>query len=153
MNAGTGEKGVTLMEMVVIITVIGLAIPAMLNNFASISIRAIRSEAVADAAFYSQQMMEEVKAKAFVDPGEPNNTALGPNGSEAYPGFNDIDDYDNYARNEGAYSISVSVVYADLNGSSWEVSPDPTGYKLVTVTARNARDMVNSSMATLVAAY
>lgn len=143
----------TLMEMVVIIVVIGLAIPALLTNFATISRRAVSSEAIADGTMYAEQLMEEITSKDFVDPSQTGNTALGPNGSETYPDYNDVDDYAGYTGTAGGYSLSVAVVYASLSGSTWVVSATPTDFKLITVTVSNARSRLNAALTALAAAY
>lgn len=59
------RRGLTLIEMVSIIVVLGLAIPILLTMWADVAWRSSRSEVVADAIFYTQQLMEEIKSKGF----------------------------------------------------------------------------------------
>ena len=145
-----GERGVTLIEMLVVIVVVGMAIPVLMTNFATVSMRSLKSEAVGDAAFYAEQLLEEIGSKEFVDPDYSGNTALGPNTGETYPGYNDVDDYANFSRVDGPFTTSVMVTYANLSGTAWVPVAAATDYKLVTVTVSNPRNMVNASMSTLI---
>lgn len=143
----------TLIEMLVIIVVIGMAVPAMLTNFASLSLRAIRSEAVADAVFHAEQLMEEITARPFVDPDDKENTLIGPNSGESYQDFDDIDDYNGYPRISGAYTMSAAVSYVTLNTAKWVESPNTTDFKRVRVTVKNDRNMVNMTVETIISPY
>jgi len=145
-----GERGATLVEMIVVIVVVGMAIPALMTNFATVSTRSLKSEAVGDATFYAEQLLEEIGSKAFVDPDYSGNTALGPNNGESYPGYNDVDDFANFSQVNGPFTTTVTVNYANLSGTDWTTVTSATDYKLVTVTVRNARNMVNAVMNTLI---
>lgn len=135
-------KGITLIEMVAVIVVLGVAIPPLLTMWADVAWRASRSEALADATFYAQELMEEIKSKRFVDPEDPTNTALGSNG-ETYPNFDDIDDFNNYSVSISGYNCCVTVDYLTLNGSVWQgnCNPNnPTTCTPATCVSANATD-------------
>lgn len=59
------KKGFTLMEMLAVIVLMGAAIPPLLTMWADIAWRSGRTEAIADAQFYAQELMEEIKSKSF----------------------------------------------------------------------------------------
>jgi prepilin-type N-terminal cleavage/methylation domain-containing protein len=148
-----GERGVTLIEMIFVIVIIGMAIPAMMTNFATVTMRSIKSEGVSDAGFCAEQMMEEISSKGFADAISPNNPALGPNSGESWPNFNDVDDYANFTKPCGSCNVSAAVDYASLNTNTWQTSQSQTDFKMVTVSARNARSMANITVAAVFEFY
>lgn len=145
-----GERGATLVEMIIVIVVVGMAVPALMTNFATVSVRSLKAEAVGDAAFYAEQLLEEIGSKEFVDPDASGNTALGPNSGESYPAYNDVDDFAGFTQTDGPFTTAVAVNYANLSGTTWVTTATATDYKLVTITVRNARNMVNTVMSTLI---
>jgi type II secretory pathway pseudopilin PulG len=178
----SNRKGLTLIEMVVMIAVMGIAIPALLRAWADLSWRSTQSEAIADGTVFAQQLLEEIRAKRFdqrdtfpwtgsvsfgVDTGE---TAA--NSST----YTDIDDYagstDPAVRNpRGAFNRTVTVNYMYPDASrTWRVCPaattcsaavqgdcsscDQCCYKRVTVTVSNPRARLpDISLNTMVAGY
>jgi Tfp pilus assembly protein PilE len=94
------RRGVTLIELVVIIVVLGLAIPVLLSNWANVAWRSIRSEGVTEAAFFSQELLEEIRSKRY-DEATVFPWSASANFSLADPTenkndrrtFDDIDDY------------------------------------------------------------
>ena len=121
-------KAITLIEMVAIIAVVGLAIPPLMLMWQDLSYRSARATAISQATFYAQELMEEIKSKDFVDPDDPTNPALGPNG-ETYPNFDDVDDFNGYSENPisdaPGYNRCVTVDYADLSESTWAGNCSP----------------------------
>ncbi len=93
------QKGLTLIEMLAIIVILGLSIPVLLTMWADVAWRSARSERLADASFYAQQLMEEVKSKRFDDhSGQPwtNSASFGVDAGENSANratFNDTDDF------------------------------------------------------------
>lgn len=85
--------------MVAIIVILGLTIPVLLTMWADVAWRSARSEQLADATFYAQQLMEEVRSKRFDDKsGQPwtNSASFGVDTGESSSnsaGFDDIDDF------------------------------------------------------------
>jgi type II secretory pathway pseudopilin PulG len=59
------QSGITLIEMIAVIVVVGLAIPAILLMWQDLSFRSGRAEVIAQATFYAQELMEEIKSKRF----------------------------------------------------------------------------------------
>jgi MSHA pilin protein MshD len=129
------EKGITLIEMIVIIVVIGIAIPVLMRMWADLALRSTDSEVIADSTFLAGGLMEEIKSKKFVDPQEPSNTLLGPNSGEVYPAFDDVDDYNNFTDTpQPSYKRQVWVSYSSLDGASaWKPVGTPTDYKYIKV--------------------
>ncbi len=115
------SRGITLIEMVAVIVVLGMAIPTLLTAFSSAAWRSSRSENIADATFYAQELMEEVKSKGFDENITPPWTkTLGPDSGETYPNFDDIDDFNGYSDTPAAgFTRSVAVDFVRLSGSTW----------------------------------
>jgi prepilin-type N-terminal cleavage/methylation domain-containing protein len=133
------RKGLTIIELVVVIVVLGLAIPPLLTMWADVGWRFSRSEFLADSGFYAQALMEEIKSKAFVDPNDPNNTNLGPNAGESYPNFNDVDDFNGYSDNPASgYTRLVAVDYVSLSNATWINSASATDFKRIIITVSRA---------------
>jgi prepilin-type N-terminal cleavage/methylation domain-containing protein len=138
----TSNKGLTIIELVVVIVVLGLAIPPLLTMWANVAWRSAASELLADSAFFAQQLMEEIKSKDFVDPDDPNNTNLGLNSGESSNDRTTFDDVDDFAGCTDAsvttpdtgYTRSATVAYVNLSGSTWQLSGSATDYKRIVVT-------------------
>lgn len=143
-----GKKGVTLIEMVSIIVVLGLSIPVLLTMWADVAWRSSRSEVIADAIFYSQQLMEEIKSKRFDRETFSPWTDSGNLGVDTGDGevaadkntFDDVDDFLTVATEVGqivctdtsvttpatGYIRSVKVEYGYLDASSdWQACATP----------------------------
>ena len=153
------KKAITLIEMVAIIAVVGLAIPPLMLMWQDLSYRSARATAISQATFYAQELMEEIKSKDFVDPDDPTNPALGPNG-ETYPNFDDVDDFNGCTDSRvttpaSGYARSVTIDYVSLNTGtdpdSWEASGSPTDYKRITVSVSHR--FGDSSLVTIVSGF
>lgn len=129
------EKGVNLTELVAVLVVAGIAIPVLLTMWANISWRSVGSEGVADASFYAQELLEEIKSQKYdersVSPWTfPPN--LGPDSGENLNNASTFDDADDFINTTDPritvpaplYGRSASIQYARLNSTSaWEVCP------------------------------
>ena len=146
----SGRSGLTLMELIVIIVVLGLAIPGMMTNLASITVRSIRSEAVSDGDFLAGQLMEEIVSKKYVDAQDQKNTVIGPNSGEVYPNYDDVDDYNGYSRSVPPYTVSANVTYASYNGTAWVSSATQTDFKQITVRVTRGNNLLNTTLTTVV---
>ena len=125
-------KGLTLIEMVAMIVVLGIAIPPLLTNWADIAWRSARSESLADASFYAQELMEEIKSKRYDENGSapwtPSTSfsATDPGESKANSAtFDDIDDFVGctdplVTAPVTGYSRLANIDYVRLNGSAWQ---------------------------------
>jgi MSHA pilin protein MshD len=130
------DRGVTLIELVVTITVITIAVTAIVGALASSEVqganRMIQQQATAVASSY----LEEIMQKPFNDPNVNGETARGL--------FDDIGDYnglsDSGARDQQgnpitgleAYQVSVQVIGGTLTGI-------PAGAaRLISVTVRHS---------------
>ena len=162
------KRGITLIELVTVIVVVGLAIPVLLRLFADVAKRTAQSETLAASSFYAEQLMEEIKAKRFDEnPTSPWSAVLGPDtGTTGLDGttnetasgksnWDDVDDFNGYSNNPATgYTRSVAVVYLNSTiapGGTWQaLSSGTSDYKRVTVTvARGA--LGGASLVTIIA--
>ncbi len=144
------NKGISLIEMIITIVILGLTIPVLLNMWSDVALRSARSEALADALFYGQQLMEEIQSKKFDQhTAAPWSDTLGPDNAETRlgtgnAGFNDVDDYNGYSDSPApGYSRCVTVDYVALSGTAWNgtCSPNtPSGCTPASCTAGNVTD-------------
>ncbi|MCK9594910.1 MAG: type II secretion system protein [Candidatus Omnitrophica bacterium] len=133
------NRGLTLIELIVIIVVMGLAIPALIANLATITWRSTQSQAIGDSLSYARSLLEEIKVKDFSDPDDPDNTTLGVNADDVYPNYNDVDDYNGYNDTPASgFSRRVAVDYVNLSSNQWSDSADPTDFKRVNVTVSSS---------------
>ncbi|MBN1793370.1 MAG: type II secretion system protein [Candidatus Omnitrophica bacterium] len=144
-------KGITLIELAIIIVVLSIAIPPLLNLIAEVSQKSVKAEALNTATSLSQVLMEELCSKKFDERDTEDDTGnwsavLGPDtGESARADFDDVDDFHGWSGlvddQFPYYTASVTVGYVD------EASPDTIltipsplpdnwtpGYKLVIVT-------------------
>ncbi len=163
-------KGITLIELVTVIVVLAVSIPILLTTWADIAWRSSRSEALADAAFYAQELMEEIKSKRYDENTslpwsanlKPDTTTKGLDeiNNETLTGmsnWDDVDDFNGYSDTTlaGGYTRSVTVDYLELSGSTWRtaVSP-PTDFKRIRVAVSRAGILVkNVDLVAIVSAY
>lgn len=162
-------KGITLIEMVAVIVVLGLAIPALLTMWADVAWRSARSEAIADATFYAQELMEEIKSKKFEDPDQ--TPVFGPeSGESGHSNYDDVDDFNGYSDSPATgYNRCVTVDYVTLSGSNWtgNCGGEPTNctaptcepseitdYKRIIVRVNRTDNLVsNVTLVTIVSGY
>lgn len=150
------SKALTLIELIVIIVVLGVAIPVLLRMWADVALRSSRAEAIAEATFYAEELMEEIRSKDFVDPEDRNNPNLGPNSGEGNRSeYDDVDDFNGYLDNPTAgYTRRCTVDYVTLNGTLWVSSAGTTNFKRITVSvSRSERLAGGISLVTIVAAF
>jgi type II secretory pathway pseudopilin PulG len=170
------SKGITLMEMIVVIVLIGLAVPTLMNILANTSWHSVQSEGIADGAFYAQQLMEEIKSKRYdQNTTSPWTNNLGVDAGEDSGNkatFNDVDDFMNAAdpaitNPAPKYFRSVKVEHALINAlDSWQACTFSGGctavsncancseccYKMITVTVwRSDNILRNSTLVTVIA--
>lgn len=164
------QKGLTIIELVVVIVVLGLAIPPLLTSWANIGWRFVRSESLADATFYAQELMEEIKSKRFDEKTvSPWTSSIdfgydtGENGNNKDT-FNDADDFVTTGTRSctdplviapaTSYSRSVTVDYVTLSTNTWIPSASPTNFKRVRVSVSHSRGLVKDvTLVTIVSAY
>lgn len=113
------QQGVTFVELVISIVIIGIAVSVLLMAYSSMVSRSadaiIREQALAVAEAY----LDEIISKHFTDPD-------GVDGEGARANFDDVDDYNGLSeppsRPDGSsmglpdYNVTVSVVVDTLNG-------------------------------------
>lgn len=109
-----------------------------------------RQQAEIYAAKLAQRFIEEAKVKAFDEnsivgspailPNGFTDSPLGPEASESYPNFDDVDDFNgfntNIATNIGTMSVSISVDYVNETNLDLVVMTK-TYYKKMSVTVQS----------------
>jgi len=158
---GTVRKntGMSLIEMIVAIVVVGLAVPALTRNWVDVTLRSARSEAMADSVFYGQQLMEEITAKRFdeeLNPPWTPKAQFGPDSGETSKDeFDDVDDFDGYANTTAdGFTRAVRVDYVGLTGTVWNQVGTESEFKRIQVSVSKSRVGVqNVTMATIVGRY
>ena len=167
-KGGLSLTGFTLIEMVAVIVLMGTAIPPLFTLWADIAWRSSRAEAIDDSTFYAQELMEEIKSKAYDENGaSPWSPNLGPN-AESYPNYDDVDDFNGYSDTPASgYTRAAMVDYIMLSGTSWgscgavancngtNCSTQCTAccYKRITVTVSRGGLASNISMNTIVSSH
>lgn len=105
------RKGLTLIELVLVIVIIGIAIPPLLMLFSNLSWRGVRAEAISVATFLAEQCMEELISKPYNTTSYTCNSTL-----------------------PAGYTRAISVNYTNLSGSNWtDTANNTTGYKHIRV--------------------
>jgi MSHA pilin protein MshD len=111
---GRGERGATLIELVISIVAISIAASAVLGVLSGTLGRSADAMVLSQAVAVAEAYLEEISLQSFVDPD-------GVDGEAARPAFDDVDDYsglvDNGARDQfGAalaplaqYTVTVTV--------------------------------------------
>ncbi|MFA6217423.1 MAG: type II secretion system protein [Candidatus Omnitrophota bacterium] len=124
------NKGMSLIELIVIIVVLGFSVPVLMTMWSDVSWRSVRSESLADAAFYAQQLMEEVKSKSFdnndTSPWTPSASFGAESGENRNDKdtFNDVDDFvgctDSLVTTPAlGYTRTIAIDYVNLSGNAW----------------------------------
>jgi len=148
------EKGLTLIEMISIIVILGLAIPVLLNMWADVAWRSSRSEAIAEATFYAQELMEEIRSKDFEDPNQTPGFGA-ESGESGRSNYDDVDDFNGYSDAPATgYTRSVAVDYVSLSGTTWAHSVSSTDFKRIVVSVSRTDNFASDvSLITIAAAY
>ncbi|MFH1771769.1 MAG: hypothetical protein ABH872_03040 [Candidatus Omnitrophota bacterium] len=125
------KKGLTLIELVAIIVILGIGIVSMVNLLSEIAIRVRFSEDTTLGSFYAQEMMEKIHSKNFTEIDALVGTG--------YP--------------ESRYERNVNITYCELNGDTWQSTLDITDYKMVTVTVARKGASGSAGMSTVISKH
>lgn len=118
-----GVKGVTLVELIAVILILGLAVSALMGLLTQVTKTAYLDEDIAKASFCAQMGMERVKSeKTFAN--IANKTLV-----SCYSGL--------------VYNITVN--NATLSGSTWVITGTNNTYELVNVTGIRQRNSTEIS--------
>ena len=124
------NRGVTLIEAVVAISVLAIAIPPLVGLFTEVASHDTGNTYQGVAVVYADSLMEEIVSKAYEDPDEPSGSF----GSEEAlrSSYDDIDDYDGISNSPPQRLDGTTL--ADYGGFTRSVTvdnvtaadPDPT---------------------------
>ncbi|MBU1998635.1 MAG: hypothetical protein ABIG46_01720 [Candidatus Omnitrophota bacterium] len=156
------QRGVSLIELVTIIVVLGIAIPVLLNMWAVVAERSVRTESMAEAGLYAEELMEIIKSKSFDENATTPWSALGRDTGESAGNsalYDDVDDFigctDPAITTPAAgYSRSASISYMSLTGGTWGTIAGPTDFKRIVVTVSRTDNLVNNvNLTTIVSGF
>ncbi len=158
------NKGFTLVELILIIVVVGIAMPPLALMFYEGMQRSADTNLTSTAAQLANSMMEEIKTRKWDEktPDEGGKAEpsliLGPDSdgpSETRPTYDDIDDYAEISNQSpphdaldqpipefSGYTRSVEVEYVECSGVVFESAGEPSDHKQVTVTVSCAAGSV-----------
>jgi MSHA pilin protein MshD len=165
------KSGFSLIEIVMIIVVVSIAIPALLIMVGQEAKFGIESEIRVTATNVAQQLMEAIRLKSWdqnmpIPPGTASST-LGPDGETTQADYNDVDDFnkldpsasgctDTVSVNNVSFTRAVDVCYVadgalntclgSKSGCTWSGGATPTDYKKITVTITAPGTNWNSSV-------
>jgi type II secretory pathway pseudopilin PulG len=156
-------RGVSLIELIIAIIVIGAAIPALTRNWFDITKRSVQSEGLFDATSYGEQLMEEIRSKRFDErieiPWTPANFFGAKRADESdetsRARYDDVDDYNGFNETlPGGFRSLAQVAYVNVTGTSWQsVAGDETDFKRITVTVSRANIPANTTLVSVVGKY
>ncbi len=150
-------SGVTLIEVVLAIVIVGTVIPVLLTLHASVARPAVQAEMMIRAGDLAHALLEEIESKRFDEQLEPEpgasgmwTTPLGPEAGETRTTYDDVDDFHGFSETLTGgligFSRSVQVEYlAPFDPSGGPPVALPVGqtarYKRITVTASGPADV------------
>lgn len=120
------------MEMVVVIVILGIAIPILMRMWADVSWRSVHSEIIADGVFFAQSLLEEVKSKRFDEktalPWSNAGTFASADAGENKNNKDTFDDVDDFVgatdpkvtTPASGYVCTVAVKYVRPLGNTWQ---------------------------------
>lgn len=162
------QKGLTLIEVILTILILGVAIPPLLMVFSENAVTGAKSAKLPTANVLANELMEEVRARKFDELAAKSASGnwSGSMGIEAgeqalnKATFDDVDDFNGWNQSFTGfadYTASVTVSYVgsnDLNAPLTTPSPMPNNwtpsYKRINVTVSNAAIAASITLATVV---
>ncbi len=155
---------ILILGAMLILSQLSLTVNASMMNMKDVS---YGNEAILAGTTLAQSVLRDIASKNFDERTIGRKVAktdtlttpmsLGPEVGEAYPNFNDVDDYDQHVRTEsnarlGNFTVAVRVWYTSralLGGAS----PSATFMKAVTVTVSGNRYLPKSIVASTIISY
>ena len=136
------QRGVTLIELVITITVIAIAVSAVLGTLAATSKSSSEGMARTQAMAIAEAYLEEIRLKPCVDPD-------GTDGESGRVNFDDVDDYNglNYSAATDQFGNAIAaidellVIGADWYGTNSDGNDNPGA---VYVFDRNSGDLLQT---------
>lgn len=153
------RRGFSYLEIIMGVVILGFVLVPLLSQF-YIGFQATRTaDAVSQATFLAEDIMEEIKSKRFDEHQFPDASTpraqFGPDSGESASDrrtFDDIDDFNNWTSSPPraangtiltdftGFTCSVQVEYMALGaGNIWQVTTSTTLYKRVSVTVTSSQ--------------
>jgi Tfp pilus assembly protein PilV len=132
------HRGMSYVEVVISVLVLGLAVVAALNAFAGFARGSMSDGGTAIATELAAQLAAEIRAKVFEDPGA--TVLFGPEPGEANgtrANFDDVDDYNNWSASPPQRRDGTAM--AEYQGYTQQVAVELYGandLKKITVTIK-----------------
>lgn len=131
-----GQRGFTIIEMIIVIIVLGIALPPLLFTVGETLEDNVKVRTIQTATVLGRSLQEEILSKRYDEnTASPWSNPLGPNGGETRATYDDVDDFDGFTENPisgfTGYSSSVTVSYVD---------PDTTGLDTLLSDSNNTLD-------------
>lgn len=139
------KKGLSLIEIVIVIIVLGIALVPLLMTYANVANTGMQREAITIATSLAQTLMEEIESKRYDEnTAPPWSATLGSEtGETGRATYNDVDDFNGYSENPipnfGGYSLSVSVSYVQPGDLETPVVGTTTDFKRIMVTVSHSK--------------
>ncbi len=128
MKLTSSQKGLTLIELIISITILSISLTAIISVFANSSTNSATPMAREQAIFIANAYMEEIMLQAYTDPISDTGTCEEGVANRAL--FDDVNDYDcindtsgavdqngNLMTDLAAYNVNVDVTADTLNGA------------------------------------
>lgn len=136
--------GVTLVELVLAIVILGLVVPILLALGSSVAFRFYQAEVRARAAQLAHRLESTVISRRFDEllqkSGGSWSATLGPESGEISASYDDVDDFHGFSETLtgglAGYTLSVSVTYAATDMVNRVIAASGSAgndYKLITV--------------------
>ncbi len=152
------QRGVTLIDVILVIVIMALAIPPMMALFIQTTRQGTFGVTVTHANHLAAALYEEIRSKQWDENGDAASATLGPEGGETRATYDDVDDYHgldesppqdstgtNFAGFDG-YRQQVSVCYVANTDLDSCVESGTSNYKRITITVtdpeRRATELV-----------
>lgn len=124
MKHRSSQSGHTFIELILVIVLLAIALPALLHLFAEVTVSGAQSHALPTVTSLASELMEEIRSRKFDELGgnaDGNGNwsgTLGPDGGEvAKDDFNDVDDFNGWAQDFSPdfadYTATVTVSYVN----------------------------------------
>ncbi|MBU1006299.1 MAG: type II secretion system GspH family protein [Candidatus Omnitrophica bacterium] len=127
------ESGITLIEIVMVMVLIGLVVPPLLGMFSDVTKKSAQAELISTANSLARSLLEEIVSKEYDENGSsPWSNPLGPDsGESSRNNYDDMDDFDGFSESSisgfPGFSRTAVVYYVNPDDSDLD-TPQPDSY-------------------------